>query len=184
MKRMICMVAVAAALSASVASAQQGPRHNGGALGFHDADAPLGFRWWFRGQKLALDAGVGFSSHEEEITAGNTETFSHWVIDAGLPILLKSWGNHVHFMLRPGILYRSDEVLTTTGAKDKDTEFDARAELEAEYFLVENVSLSASMGIGLQNFNPAEGESTTDWSTFGGNFTQVGFHVYLWAPEK
>ena len=87
-------------------------------------------------------------------------------------------------MFRPGILYRSQDVLTLTGAKDADTEFDVTGELEAEYFVIENVSLSASTGIGVQNFNPAEGPSTTDWSTFGENFTQVGFHVYLWSPEK
>jgi hypothetical protein len=184
MKRLICMVALAVTVSGSVAVAQTGPRHNGGSLGFHNTEAPLGFRWWFRGQKLALDAGVGFSSNEEEITPGSTETFSHWAIDAGVPILLKSWGNHVHFMLRPGILYRSQEVLTSTLSKDTDTELDVLGELEAEYFLAENVSFSASTGIGVQNFNPAEGASTTDWSTFGANFTQVGFHVYLWAPEK
>jgi hypothetical protein len=184
MKRLICMVAVALLLSANAAMAQRGPLHNGGSIGFHNSEAPLGIRWWFNHQRLALDAGVGFSSQEEETTPGNTETFSHWAVDAGLPILLKSWGNHVHFMLRPGILYRSQEVLTTTGAKDTDTELDVLGELEAEYFLIENVSLSASTGIGVQNFNPAEGASTTDWSTFGANFTQVGFHVYLWSPEK
>ena len=154
------------------------------ASAFTMPNAPLGLRWWFNGQKLALDAGFGVGSHEEEITPGSTESFSHWAVDAGLPILLKSWGNHVHFILRPGILFRSNEVLTLAGAKDKDTEFDVTGELEAEYFVVENVSISASTGIGVQNFNPAEGESTTDWSTFGANFTEVGFHVYLWAPEK
>jgi len=184
MKRLICFVAVTLVLSASTAMAQRGPLHNGGSIGFHNSDAPLGFRWWFSHQKLAFDAGVGFSSQEEETTPGNSETFSGWTVDAGLPILLKSWGNHVHFMLRPGILYRSQEVLTTTGAKDTDTEFDVLGELEAEYFLIENVSFSASTGIRVQNFDPAEGPSTTDWSTLGANFTQVGFHVYLWSPEK
>lgn len=183
MRRLVSMVALAFTLSASVAVAQEGPRHNGGSLGFHSTQAPLGVRWWFNRQKMALDAGVGFGSQEEEVTPGNTETFSHWAVDAGVPILLKSWANHVHFMLRPGILYRSEEVLTLTG-KDTDTEFNLMAELEAEYFLAENLSFSASTGIGVRSFNPAEGESTTDWSTFGANFTEVGFHVYLWAPEK
>ena len=85
MKRVICMVVAVVVLSASAEAAQRGPLHNGGSIGFHNSDAPLGIRWWFSHQKLALDAGVGFGSHEQEITAGNTETFSHWAIDAGLP---------------------------------------------------------------------------------------------------
>ena len=40
-------------------------------------------------------------------------------------------------------------------------------------------SVSAAQGFGIVNNNPAVGGSTTDWGTSGANFTDLGFHVYL-----
>lgn len=179
MKRLICMVAIALAASASSALAQ--PMHYSGGLGFHRTQAPIGLRWWLSGQKIALDAGVGFGSQDL-----GDETISNWAIDIGLPIALKTW-DRVHFMVRPGILYQSFEDFVTAPVFDTDNEtvMTILAELEAEVFLAENMSVSASHGIGIVNTNPAfGGESTTDWSTFGDNFTEVGFHVYLFGPSR
>ena len=54
------------------------------------------------------------------------------------------------------------------------------AEIEAEIFIVDNVSVSASHGIAFSSFNPpGPGDSESTFSTFGNNFTQVGFHVYF-----
>ena len=174
MKRLICMVAIALIASAGAAMAQA-PMHNGGGLGFHNSDAPIGVRWWLSGQKIALDAGVGVGSDDN-----GAETFSHWALDFGLPIDLRTW-DKVHFMVRPGILYRSQEVTVTGGGKDSDTDFIVSGELEVEYFMADNLSISASHGISIDNFNPAEPgqSSTTSWGTAGNNFTSLGFHVYL-----
>ena len=183
MKRLICMAAIALIASATAALAQ-GPTHDSGGLGFHRTEAPIGLRWWFNNQQLALDAGVGFGSTEEEVPGG-TETLSNWAIDVGVPIRLRSW-DKVHFMARPGILYTSQERFSVP-LDDTDTEtvFTVLGELEAEIFLADNVSVSASHGIGFENINPAfGGDSTTNWSTFGANFTEVGFHVYLFGGGK
>jgi hypothetical protein len=181
MKRLICMAVFGLIVSAGAALAQ-GPSHYSGALGFHRIEAPIGIRWWLSGQKIALDAGVGFGS-----TDIGDESLSNWAIDLGLPIALKTW-DKVHFMVRPGILYQSQEEFSPTpppGETDTQTALTVLGELEAEVFLAENVSLSASHGIGIVNTNPAfGGSSTTDWSTFGANFTQIGFHVYLFGPGK
>ena len=176
MKRLICMVAIALIASAGAALAQ-GPTHNSGGLGFHSSDAPIGIRWWLNGQKIALDAGVGFGS-----TDTGTETLSNWQLDFGVPICLKTW-DKVHFMVRPGILYESQDVIVGPGT-DTDSDLIILGELEAEYFIADNLSISASHGIGIDNNNPPVGSSTTNWTTFGNNFTEVGFHVYLFSPSK
>src|SRR5437867_1235343 len=103
MKRRIVWLALALTLVAGAAYAQ--PQHPDGGLGFHETDAPLGIRWWLTGQKMALDAGIGFGSDEV-----GGESLSHFAFDIGLPIMLKNW-DRVHFMVRPGLVYRSQEVI-------------------------------------------------------------------------
>lgn len=181
MKRLITLVALSLVVGASVASAQGSPEHYKGALGFHNVDAPLGIRWWIS-DKLALDAGLGFGS--EENTAVD-ENLTHWALDLGLPIMLKSW-DRVHFMVRPGILYLSQEQVTDPGPPvitDNGTQMTIGAELEAEVFLADNFSVSAAHGFGIVNTDPAGGPSTTDWGTSGANFTNIGFHVYLFGSR-
>jgi hypothetical protein len=178
MKRLIGVVAAIFVVCAANASAQEVPHHHYGALGFHNIDAPLGVRWWLTGQKIALDAGLGFGSDEI-----GDESFSHWTLDVGLPVLLRSW-DKVHFIVRPGIAYNSQEVDVEPGPgieKDNDTQLVVSGELEAEVFLAEDFSVSAAHGFAIVNNNPAVGSSTTDWGTTGSNFTHIGFHVYLFS---
>jgi len=178
MKRRIVWLALALTLVAGAAYAQ--PQHPDGGLGFHETDAPLGIRWWLTGQKMALDAGIGFGSDEV-----GGESLSHFAFDIGLPIMLKSW-DRVHFMVRPGIVYRSQEVITDPGPPvltDNDTELTIQGELEAEVFLVDNVSVSAAQGLAIVNENPAGGGSSTNFGTTGSNFTTIGFHVYLFGTH-
>jgi hypothetical protein len=180
MNRRIGWIVLALTLLASGAQAQA-PEHYRGALGFHDVDAPIGVRWWIS-DKLALDAGLGFGSDE---FVPLDENLGHWALDVGLPIMLKSW-DRVHFIVRPGIVYRSQEVITDPGPpilKDNDTSLTIQGELEAEVFLVDNVSISAAHGLAIVNTNFAGGGSATDWNTTGSNFTQVGFHVYLFGTQ-
>ncbi len=152
---------------------------NGG-LGFHNIEAPLGIRWWLSGQKIAIDAGIGFGS-EENVAVD--ENLSHWALDFGVPMCVKSW-DKVHFMVCPGIVYTSEEDVIDPGppvVTDNSTAFSIGAELEAEVFLVDNFSVSASQGFAFVNTDPAVGQSTTDWGTTGSNFTHIGFHVYLFG---
>ena len=182
MKRWIGLVVLALAVSAGTASAQ--PVHKSGGLGFHDIQAPLGGRWWLTNQKIAIDAGLGFG--ETEDVANNTN-LNHWALDLGLPIALMSW-DRVHFIVRPGILYTSQEEVIGPPPPpvntDSRTELTVQGELEAEVFLADNFSVSAAQGFGIVNTNFAGGGSSTDWGTFGSNFTNIGFHVYLFGESS
>ena len=176
MKRMLSLVALALVVGTGVASAQGATVK--GALGFHTTEAPLGIRWWLS-DKIALDGALGFGSNEF-----GGETYSNWALDIGLPISLKSW-DRVNFMVRPGLLYLSQEVDLVPGpGTGDDTQMVLLAELEAEVFLAENFSVSASHGLGIVNTDPANGASTSDWSTFGNNLTNIGFHVYLFGGSR
>ena len=180
MKRWIGLLVLGLTVSAGSAFAQA-PGHPRGALGFHDVAAPLGLRWWVS-DKLGFDVGLGFGSDE---SVALDENFSHFDLDLGLPVMLKSW-DRVHFMVRPGIGYHSEEVVTDLGpplVKDNDTALTLRGELEVEVFLVDNVSVSAAHGLEIVNTDPAVGGSSTDFSTTGANFTNIGFHVYLFGAK-
>ncbi len=166
--------------------------HNSIGLGFHTgtlADvgdvtihgAPIGMRWWLPGQRIGIDAGFGLGSSD---VPGTDESLSHWAIDIGVPFVLKSW-NKVHFLARPGVNFGSEDIEVDTApfAKDQLTLFGFTAELETEVFLADNVTVSASHGIGYLSANPpGPGDNITQWGTLGREFTQVGFHVYLWGP--
>lgn len=180
MKRMIGLLLLAITLTASQARAQ--PAHQNGGLGFHNVDAPIGVRWWLSDQKVAIDAGFGLGSEED---TGVDESLSHWAFDVGVPILLKSL-DRAHFLVRPGILYRSQEVVVDAGPPvdtDNNTELAISVELEAEVFLADGFSVSAAHGLAFINRDPAVGESATDWGTIGSNFTNVGFHLYFFGSE-
>lgn len=165
--------------------AQEVLDHPAGALGFHSVSAPLGGRWWFAGQKVALDAGLGFAStpapsYDEQVTG--------WTLDFGVPIALKSW-EPVRLLFRPGILLESQEVQATSPpdpfATDDETTFVVSAELEAEVFIVKNFSVSASHGIAFSSVDPAGGgESETSFGTTGFNFTNIGFHIYFFGASS
>ena len=179
-----------------LAHAQEGKtaEHKNVGIGFHTTDAPLGVRWWLNNQKLAIDLGVGFGSDEAQ-NGYPDESVSNWAIEAGVPIVLKSWPR-VHVLARPGIRYESQEVVISNGPPppagepfdtDDATDLLITAEIEGEAFLFENFSISASTGLFYRShqpadFDPADGlepEKENSFNTFGNNFTNIGFHIYL-----
>lgn len=171
----VVALGITTAMLPSVASAAE---HNNIGLGFHSSDAPVGVRFWLEGQKLAIDAGVGFASED----AGD-ETLTRFTIEGGVPIVLKSW-ERVHTMFRPGLSFTSQDVFVGKGETDSATMFRVLAELEVEVFLVSNVSVSASHGLAIENTSPpGDGDSSTDFGLFGRDFTEVGFHVYLFGEN-
>ena len=168
----------------SPARADNGPpaEHNKGSIGFHNSSAPLGVRWWLGPEKFALDLGLGFHS-EKALPSYPDEKVTGWALDVGVPIVLKSW-TRVHVLLRPGILYESQQVVVTSPPVAFDTEnektLNVSGEIEAEAFLLDNFSVSASTGIAYQSIDqPGPGDKITSFSTIGNEFTNIGFHVYL-----
>jgi hypothetical protein len=182
---LVTMAVACCALPASVrAQSDELPTHYNGGLGFHNITAPLGGRWWFGGQKIGLDVGLGFQSTPAQ---SYDEKLTSWAFEAGVPIVLKNW-DKVHLLFRPGLLYESDEVQMTSPptpfATDDQTTFSLTAEIEAEVFLVNNFSISASHGIGFFSVDPAGGgDSITSIGTLGYNFTNIGFHIYFFGGK-
>lgn len=180
-----CSVALAAGATAVRADDTNDARHASGGLGFHDSSAPIGLRWWMSNQKVGIDVGLGFNSSPSSIDAD--EKVTDLALDLGVPIVMHSWGG-VHVLFRPGLLYQSEEIGFDSDAGTPGVQFDTekqktiavQAELEAEVFLRDNVSVSASHGIGFVSFDPGFGaDSRTSFGTFGNNFTNIGFHVYF-----
>lgn len=193
MKRLFLAVASSFALVLAAGASFAAPpdaTHAPIGAGFHDVAAPLGIRWWLSGQKVGIDAGLGFASTPSGIDPNENEL--GWTLDLGVPLVMHSW-SQAHVLFRPGILYTSQEVGFDsdpgTGGVQFDTDdattFVLQGELEAEVFLRDNVSFSASTGIAYQTFNPAlGGDSETTFQTLGRNFTNIGFHVYFLGGKR
>lgn len=184
MKRIPVAVAVLMVAFAGFALADDmpgSPTHHDGGLGFHNSAAPVGIRWWFSGQKIGLDLGLGYS--HSPAGSDPDESVTGFAIDLGVPFIAHSW-DRAHLILRPGILYQSQEIGSGAGpafTTITPTILSILGEIEAEVFLVDNVSVSASHGIAYSSFDPdVPGvDSQSTFGTFGNNFTNVGFHVYF-----
>lgn len=159
------------------------PVHHNGGLGFHSIDAPLGGRFWFADQRVGVDFGFGLRSTPAPSYAD--EDLTGWAIELGVPFVVKSW-DRVHVLARPGFIYDSQEVEMSDPpdpfATDDETTIALTAELEAEVFIASNFSVSASHGIGYFKVDPAGGgDSESSWSTFGADFSHIGFHYYFFG---
>ena len=66
-----------------------GPLHYNGGLGFHSIDAPLGGRFWFANQKVAVDFGLGLRS--DPAPSYDDESLMGWTLELGVPFRVKSW---------------------------------------------------------------------------------------------
>ena len=158
-----------------------------GFVGFSTSPA-IGIRQWF-GPTLGVDAAVGFTTFNVEDQGITTDEGTGFVIDVGLPWSAKKW-DRVNFILRPGFQYgRSkleDKTSVPPGNELELTTFAVTGELEVEYMFVDKVSVSASHGIAYRSIKrvindiPEDELKLSGFNTGGGNFTQLGFHVYLW----
>lgn len=188
-RRTVALIAALAAIASMEAAraraqdAMEPAQHRSGGLGFHDFDAPIGGRWWFSGQKVALDFGIGFQS--DPAPSYPDEHEKTLALAAGIPIALKSW-RQVHVLFRPGIFYQTRQRQATSPPVAFDTQSEETlritGEIEAEAFLLDNFSVSASHGIGWNRFDPAfDPDKETSFGTLGNGFTEVGFHYYLFG---
>ncbi len=156
-------------------------------LGF-SASPTVGLRQWFT-EQVGVDAAIGFTSLSTEVNGTKTDEGTGFAFDIGVPISLKSW-EKVNFIFRPGFGFATatakDKTLPTPPNEIKGTAFNVSGELEVELMLAEKVSISASHGIAYSNVKFEDNDSPVNeaklngFSTIGGNFTQLGFHIYLW----
>jgi hypothetical protein len=192
--------AVAAAVivllwSASARAADE----NSGGLGFHVGSSPfsgilisagptatptLGLRQWF--SKVAgVDLGVGFNIFES-VQGTQKETWTGFALDAGLPLVVKEW-EHANFIFRPGVEFgrlRDEDKTVPPSVVTNWKTVGATAEFEVEWMVASKVSLSASQGFAWRTLKSeaatAPEQKFTSFGTTGSNFTELGFHVYLW----
>lgn len=175
----------------TLASAQDMPsgEHKNIGLGFRNGTAPVGVRWWMAGQKVGVDLGIGFSSESAIFDDYPDESTSRLAFEIGVPIVVKSW-SRVHFIFRPGFSYEKQEVVVSDAGLGEPFETEdiktmrISGELEAEVFLVDNVSLSAAHGLAYESVEfPGVDDKFTSFSTVGDNFTSLGFHIYLFGGD-
>jgi hypothetical protein len=157
--------------------------HNKIGVGFHSTSAPVGVRWWLGSEKVGVDLGVGYHSDDAASSGFPGEKLKGWAVNVGVPIIVQSW-NRVHVIFRPGVEFASQEVedFTTPAVFDtqKEKTFDISGELEGEAFILQNFSVSASTGIAFESFDPGFGaDKEKSFTTIGNNFTEVGFHLYM-----
>jgi len=179
--------------AAAVAHAADGPKNAMGGIGFRapitalsfalvepQAPATIGIRQWFN-KAIAFDLAVGY--YQAEIKP-LPEKFTGYTVDAGFPITLKRPSEKVNLILRPGFQWGQLEDVDETPPPitiDWDL-LGATLDLEVEWMVADKLSISASHGIGYfrlrDNGDPKT--SRTYAGTLGSNFTELGFHVYLW----
>lgn len=192
MKRTILAAALMLAVAAA-AHADSAQKQYMGGIGFRAPVTPLsyaliepqaaptiGIRQWFN-RGFGFDLALGY--YQAEIKP-LPETFTGYTVDVGLPITLKRPSEKVNLILRPGFQWGQLEDVDETPPPitiDWDL-LGATLDLEVEWMVADKLSISASHGAGWfrlrDNGNPKT--SRTYAGTLGSNFTQLGFHVYLW----
>lgn len=160
---------------------------NTGPVGI-SASPTVGIRHWFTSQ-MGGDIAVGFTTASQEINGTKTDEGTGFAFDLGLPISMKSW-DKVNVIFRPGFAFTNatlkDKTSPTPPNELKATVYAVSGELEVEWMLAEKVSISAAHGIAYSsgtlkdNDTPENEAKLTGFNTIGQNFTQLGFHVYLW----
>jgi len=147
----------------------------------------VGVRQWFS-PKVGVDAAIGFTTFSLESNSTTTDEGTGFSVDVGVPISLKSW-EKVNFIFRPGFVWANATLKDKTTTPTYELTANAWAvsgEFEVEWMVAEKLSISAAHGIAYSsakvedNNSPVNEAKLSGFSTIGSNFTQVGFHVYLW----
>lgn len=203
MKKLTTLATALLLVAAASAQAAEGTM---GGIGFRSLDGPsntltaapvtfsvspaLGIRHWFS-PKAGVDLAVGFTTLSLELSPPTTKTDegTGFVFDVGIPWAVKKW-EKVNFIFRPGFTYGTAEAKDKTALAPPDkftsTLLSVSGELEVEWMVTDHVSISAAHGIAYRdvelkdNSSPENKAKITGWDTTGNNFTQLGFHVYLW----
>ena len=166
---------------------RSGAALNTGPVGFSTSPT-VGIRHWFTSQ-MGGDIAVGFATASVEGNGTKLEEDTGFAFDLGLPISMKSW-DKVNVIFRPGFVFVSatakDKTSPTPPNELKATAYAVSGELEVEWMLAEKLSISAAHGIAYSNVKVEDNDSPVNelkvngFNTIGSNFTQLGFHVYLW----
>ena len=190
-KRIILVAAATAVLAAGTAHAEEGTK---GGLGFRSRPIPIagfaaapfqavpsiGGRQWFTDQ-IGLDVGFGYNQAEVKPLP---QKWTGYVVDVGVPLSLKWVSDRVNLIFRPSFQWAriEDKLETPPASAINYTGIGGSGEIEVEWMVAERLSVSASHGVSYMRIeDDASPKSTlTVFGTTQGNFTELGFHVYLW----
>ena len=144
------------------------------------ASPVIGGRHWLN-PKLGVDFGLGYNQMEIDFGAPTTDKWTGFSFDLGLPISVKKLNDNVNFIFRPGFTWGSLEDQSGTPTV-KWTGMAFTGELEVEWMVADNLSISAAHGISYNTVSDDDSPKTeiTSFRTTGNNFMNLGFHVYLW----
>jgi hypothetical protein len=185
LKRFLSVAAFAAILVPATSHAVD---HTGQwALGYYDADAPIGIRYQFS-PKAAFDAGIGFANAD----VANDESVTQFHVELGVPLTLVKT-DRADFFFRPGLLYKSIPYFVDNGvdpvSKERASDMSITGHFGAEWHATDNLSFSVGHGI---RFNSSKGvgtgetfasEQTESSSSFTAldalDITRIGFRWYF-----
>ena len=198
MKRTMLAAALMLAVAALPASAA-GPapadtsKYSMGGIGFRSPVMPLsswlvepqavpsiGMRQWFN-HRIGFDIDAGYYQAEVKPLP---EKFTGYTVEAGVPISIKRPSRNVNLILRPGFTWgQLEDVDETPPPITIDWQvLGATLDLEVEWMVTDKLSLSASHGAGYFELHDNGSPKTTRTfvGTLESNFTELGFHVYIW----
>ena len=141
-------------------------------LGYFRPEFPVGGRVWVS-DKVAFDAGVGFTTLKTETGAVTNADASSFGFDLGMPYVVAST-DKAKFFVRPGFSY-------VTGNNDVTT-FWVSGSLGAEYFLNDSFSIQAAHGLRYASQEDKSGVATVKTTSFSSEafgVSSVGFHYYF-----
>jgi len=183
---------------ASASSAQTANQRMEGmkGIGFFNAAAPLGIRYWMN-DGMAVDFGVGLDVDTKVANPGDPttdDTLFGFAVDIGLPIVMSGQENMIVYF-RPGATLRGTNVFENTGVAGAqqtvtDIAVDVGLAIGGEFFLTQfgwdNLSFSGQVGVNLEILSPGADNSETDvnFTTTNSNVSvfnsgQVGFRIYF-----
>lgn len=146
-------------------------------LGYFRPEFPVGGRVWVS-DKVAFDAGVGFTTLKTETGAVTNADASSFGFDLGMPYVVAST-DKAKFFVRPGFSYATGKnKVTNTDV----TAFWISGSLGAEYFLNDSFSIQAAHGLRYTSQEDKTGTvkvKTTTVSSEAFGVSSIGFHYYF-----
>lgn len=172
MKRYFVLTSLLLLSAASVLYAG-GPKSGTFGLGWYSSTAPVGGRVWITPQ-VGLDIGLGFADKNAlSGMSGTSVSDSRVHINVGIPVNVVTT-ERVNFFIRPGVEYQTNSRLVNGEMKGTTI---ITADLGAEWFVSDAMSLSVGHGLQFQQFSGSDDWGITALRAL--SFENLGFHFYF-----
>jgi len=172
MRRSIAMIAAMAAIVSNSPAGEPKPGTFG--LGWYSATAPVGGRVWLSPQ-FGLDLGLGLADENSGLSVSGTRIH----VNVGVPINVVMT-EKANFFIRPGMELQTNSRTVNGG---KESTVIISADLGAEFWMTENLTLSVGHGLQMQQVTagtPGNQETKFSLTALRAlSFTNVGFHFYF-----